>query len=83
MSSESEVSIGFIDSAIHHTRRLSSTAWVIFTPQGQLLTSGGIYLSDATNNVVEYNTVLEFLCDALSCGISHCWQPFHIFILSL
>ena len=44
---------------------------MIFTPQGRLLSSGGICLGDATNNVIEYSAVLEFLCDALSHGISH------------
>jgi ribonuclease HI len=44
---------------------------VIFTPQGQLLSSGGICLGDATNNVAEYSAVIEFLHDALSHGISH------------
>jgi ribonuclease HI len=57
--------------ASRHTRRLASVAWVIFTPQGQLLSSGGICLGDTTNNVAEYNTVLEFLRDTLSHGISH------------
>jgi ribonuclease HI len=70
-SSESEVFVGFTDSAIRHTRRLSSTAWVIFTPQGQLLSSRGICLGGTTNNVVEYNAIIEFLYDALSLGISH------------
>jgi ribonuclease HI len=71
MSSESEVFVGFADGASRHTRRLASVAWVIFTPQGQLLSSGGIRLGDATNNFIEYNTVLELLHDALSHGISH------------
>jgi ribonuclease HI len=71
MSSESEVFIGYIDGASWHTRRLASLAWVIFTPQGQLLSFGGICLGDTTNNVVEYSVVIEFLCDALSFGISH------------
>ena len=70
MSSESEVFIGYADGASRHTRRLSSTAWVIFTPQGQLLSSRGICLGDPTNNVAEYSTVIELLCDALSLGIS-------------
>jgi ribonuclease HI len=70
MSSESEVFVGFADGASRHTRRLASAAWVIFTPQGQLLSSGGICLGNATNNVVEYNAVIEFLRDALSHGIS-------------
>jgi ribonuclease HI len=44
---------------------------VIFTPQGQLLSSGGICLGDTTNNVVEYSAFIELLRDALSLGISH------------
>jgi hypothetical protein len=71
MSSELEVFIGFADDARWHTWRLASIAWVIFTPQGQLLSSGGIYLGDATSNVVEYSAILELPCDALSHGISH------------
>jgi ribonuclease HI len=70
MSSESEVFVGYADGAIRHTQRLASAAWVIFTPQGQLLSSGGICLGNTTNNVVEYNAVIELLRDALSLGIS-------------
>jgi ribonuclease HI len=71
MLSESEVSIRFTDDAIRHTQRLASTTWVIFTPQGQFLSSGGICLGDATNNVIEYNAIIEFLHDALPHVISH------------
>jgi ribonuclease HI len=71
LSSELEVFFGFIDGASRHTQRLASTTWVIFTPQGQLLSSGGICLGDATNNVVEYNIVIDLICDALSHDISH------------
>jgi ribonuclease HI len=46
---------------------------VIFTPFGQLVSSGGICLGKATNNVVEYNAVIELLHDALSHGISCLW----------
>ena len=73
MSSESEVFIGYADGASRHTWRLASAAWVIFTPQGQLLSSRGICLGDTTNNVVEYSAVIELLRDALSLGISHLW----------
>jgi ribonuclease HI len=52
-------------------QRLASIAWVIFTPHGQLLSSGGICLGDTTNNVTEYSAVIELLRDALSLGISH------------
>jgi ribonuclease HI len=71
MSSESEVFVGFVDDASRHTWRLASTTWVIFTPQVQLLSSGGICLGDTTNNVVEYSTIIELLRDTLSLGISH------------
>jgi ribonuclease HI len=73
MSSDSEVFVGYADGAIRYTRRLSFVAWVIFTPQGQLLSFGGICLDDTTNNVTEYSAVIELLRDALSLGISHLW----------
>jgi ribonuclease HI len=71
MSSESEFYVGFVDGASRHTWRLASTAWVIFTPFRQLMYFGGIFLGEATNNVVEYSIVIELLRDALSHGISH------------
>jgi ribonuclease HI len=71
MSSELEVFFGFVDGTRRHTRSLASTSWVIFMPQGQLLYSGGICLGDATNNVIEYNIVIDFLRDSLSHGTSH------------
>jgi hypothetical protein len=55
------VFIGFADDTSQHTRRFASASWVIFTPQGQLLSSRGICLGDATNNVAEYSIVIEFL----------------------
>jgi len=73
MSSESNMYFGFMDDARQHTRRISSPAWVIFTPRGQFLSSIGICLGDATNNVVKYSAVIELLRDALSHGISHLW----------
>jgi ribonuclease HI len=73
MSRKSEVFVGYVDGASRHTQRLASAAWVIFTPQGQFLSSGGICLGDTTNNVVKYSAVIEFLRDALSLGISCLW----------
>jgi hypothetical protein len=61
MSSESEVYFGFVNNSRRYTHRLASTTWVNFTPGGQFLSSGGIFLGDTTNNVVEYNAVIEFL----------------------
>jgi ribonuclease HI len=71
MSSDSEVFVGYADGASQHTWRLASIDWVIFTAQGQLLSSRGICLGDTTNNVIEYSAVIELLRDALSLGISH------------
>ena len=71
MSSDSEVFVGYADGASWHTRSLASATWVMFTPQGQLLSFGGICLGDTINNVTEYSTVIELLHDALSLGISH------------
>jgi ribonuclease HI len=69
MSSESKVFFGFAYDTSQHTQRLASATWVIFTPQDQFLYFGGICLGDATNNVIEYNTMIEFLRDALLHGI--------------
>ena len=70
MSNESEVFIGYADSVSRHMQRLASASWVIFTPQGRLLSSRGICLGDTTNNVAKYSAVIKLLRDALSFGIS-------------
>jgi hypothetical protein len=71
MSSDSEVYVGFTNDAIRHTQRLSFVDWVIFMSTGQLVSSGGDCLGEATNNVYVYIVVIELLHDALSLGISH------------
>jgi hypothetical protein len=69
MSMESLVYLGFIDGASHHTRNLTSTAWVIYTPEDLLVSLGGICLGPSMNNVAEYNVVIEILRDVISHGI--------------
>ena len=69
MSMESSVYIGFADGASHHTQNSTSAAWVIYTPTGQVLSSGGVCLRPSSNNVVEYSVVIELLCDSISHGI--------------
>ena len=66
----SEKFVGFADGASHHTCNMASVAWVIYSPSGQLVTSGGACLGPATNNVAEYRGVIELLWDALSRGIT-------------
>jgi ribonuclease HI len=69
MSTEFLVYVGFADGANHHTRKLASIAWVIYSPKGLLLSSGGVCLGPSTNNVVKYSVIIELLCDAISHGI--------------
>ena len=66
----SERYIGFTDGASHHTCNLDSVAWVIYSPSGQLVSTGGACLGPASNNVAEYRAVIELLWDALSHGIN-------------
>ena len=65
MSMESSTYIGFADGASRHTQHSASAAWVIYTPMGQVLSSGGICLRPYSNNVVEYSAVIELLRDAI------------------
>ena len=62
--------VGFVNGASRHTCNLASAAWVIYSPSGQLVASGGTCLGPATNNVAEYRAAIELLWDALSCGIT-------------
>ena len=52
---ESSTFIGFTDGASRHT------AWVIYTPMGQVLSLGGVCLQPSSNNVAEYSAVIELL----------------------
>ena len=58
---ESSAYIGFVDGDIHHTQKSNSTAWVIYTPTGQVLSSGGVCLWPSSNNVAEYSVIIELL----------------------
>ena len=69
MSMESSVYIGFANGANYHTQNSASTSWVIYTPTGQVLSSGGVCLRPSLNNVVEYSVIIELLQDAISHGV--------------
>jgi hypothetical protein len=69
MSTEYSIYLGFTDGANHHTQILASTAWVLYSPESQLVSSGGVFLGPSTNNVVKYITAIELLRDAVSHGI--------------
>ena len=42
---------------------------MIYTPTGQVLSSGGICLWPCLNNVAEYSAIIELLRDAISHGV--------------
>ena len=69
MSMESSAYIGFVDGASRHTQHSASASWVIYTPMGQVLSSGGVCLWPSSNNVAEYSVVIELLQDAISHGV--------------
>ena len=69
MLRESFIYIGFTNGASHHTQHSASAAWVIYTPMGHVLSSGGVCLWSSSNNVAEYSVVIELLRDAISHGV--------------
>ena len=69
MSMESSTFIGFADGASRHTQHSASATWVIYTPMGKVLSSGGICLRPYSNNVAKYSAVIELLQDSILHGI--------------
>ena len=69
MSTKSSVYVGFVDGASLHIQNSASAASVIYTPTGQVLSSGGVCLRPSLNNIVEYSGVIELLRYAISHGI--------------
>ena len=61
--------VGFADGASRSTRNLSSAAWVIYDPAGELINLQGVCLGPTTNNVAEYSVVLELLTEVVNLGI--------------
>jgi len=53
------------------TQNISSAAWVIYSPLGQILSSAGSCLGLSTNNLVEYSVVIELLTNSIGHGIDH------------
>ena len=47
----------------------ASAAYVIYTPTGQVFSSGGVCLWPSSNNVAEYRAVIELLRNAISHGV--------------
>jgi ribonuclease HI len=63
--------IGYAYGVIHWTNNLSSMAWGIYTPDHVFLQSSGTCLCPATNNQVEYATIMGILSKAIHLCIHH------------
>jgi hypothetical protein len=63
--------IGFTDGTSHSTQNLTSAAWAIYAPTSELISLRGVCFGRATNNIVEYSTVIELLINSISLGIRH------------
>ena len=61
--------VGFADGDCRSTCNLSSAAWVIYDPHGELLDLQGVCLGHTTNNVAEYSAVIELLAEAVDLSI--------------
>jgi ribonuclease HI len=70
MTSAFPIFFGFADGASRHTRNIASAAWVIYQ-FNEVVSSGGICLGPATNNMAEYHAVIGLLTQASSLTISH------------
>ena len=69
MSNLLETCVGYADGASRSSRNLSSAAWAIFYPSGELVSFRGVCIGQSTNNIVEYSALIELLSDAITCGI--------------
>ena len=70
MTSDFQIYEGYTDGASRHTRNIASAAWILYSPTGLLVSSGGSFLGPATNNVAEYSAVIALLVEAVSLGIT-------------
>ena len=57
---------GFSDSANRYTLNIASAVWVLYSPMGDLVSSGGVCLGPSTNNLVEYHAMIGLLTEALA-----------------
>ena len=69
MSNPSESWVGYADGASCSSRNLSSAAWTIFDPSGELVSFRGVCIGQSTNNIVEYSVLIKLLSDAITHGI--------------
>ena len=61
--------VSFVDGASRSTQNLSSAAWLIYNPVGELIDLQGSCLGCTTNNVAEHSAVIELLTKATALNI--------------
>lgn len=69
MSSLLELFVGYADEASRSSWNLSSAAWAIFDPSGELVSYRGVCIGRSTNNIAEDSALIELLSDAIAHGI--------------
>ena len=57
---------GFADGACHHTLNLASVDWVLYSLAEDLASSGAVCLGPPTNNIAEYEAVINLLTESAS-----------------
>ena len=62
--------VGFADGANHYALNLGLVAWVLYSPIGDLVSSGGTCLGPSKNNLAEYHAVIGLLTEALANYVS-------------
>ena len=70
MSESLEPFVGYVDGASRSTQNLSSVAWDIFTPNGELVSFQGICIGWSTNNIIDYSMLIKLLSDSILFGIN-------------
>lgn len=61
--------VSFANGACRSTQNLSSSAWEIYEPNGELVNLKGICLGQTTNNIAKYSAVIEISSEAIALGI--------------
>ena len=69
MSSTPPFYIGYADGTNRSSQNATLAAWVIFNLSNVFLDSEGIFLGCATNNLVEYETIIALMTNAYALGI--------------
>ena len=69
MSNYYDTYVGYADGASRSTRNLSSAAWAIFDPSGELVSFRGVCIGRSMDNIAEYSALIELLSDTIAHGI--------------